>query len=574
MRVSTRQHGVSVKAYAGTTGVMLAFDVAPEQRKGLLGFAIEREGGNRPHAGLPGCCRSPAVSAEPASSRRTWRRSRSSAGRTTRVFPDTNYTYTVHPVYGEPGSPRLDDGPTVTVRTVERHATATTGCSSTARPPRARRSRATSLRSRQRSPPPSRETRRATAGRCALRGSAAASLEQITGFCARALDPTWALDVAIYEYELQEIRRRRSMPHATRGADVRIVYHAKPGDEQTDANESTLADWPAGQKRARVTTRICHDKFIVPAASTRPARAAGGAVRLDELHPQRRLPPGERRPHRRASRRSRSSTSTSSRSSSAATTPRRTKKWINEQQPAVAATPDRRRLLAAQRRDRPRPVRRRDPGAARDVLSAPRSTSTSGSSRRCSGSRTTTSCASGCRTRASDDHRHAPRPHRRLRRDRDDQRRASRASSRSRPRARGQHPHPHEARRHRLHVRRADGHQRLAQPLRHNASGGNDENFLIIRGAATSPTATASSSCASTTTTAPASTTGIPTQCPSLHRDLDLSRPTTAGPTRTSKLARLRTLIAVALLLPLMVAELERCRRSCSTHSGKDRASQ
>jgi len=43
-----------MKAYAGTTGVLLAMNVAPERRDDLLGFAIHREGGNRPAHGLKG----------------------------------------------------------------------------------------------------------------------------------------------------------------------------------------------------------------------------------------------------------------------------------------------------------------------------------------------------------------------------------------------------------------------------------------------------------------------------------------------------------------------------------------
>jgi phosphatidylserine/phosphatidylglycerophosphate/cardiolipin synthase-like enzyme len=88
------------------------------------------------------------------------------------------------------------------------------------------------------------------------------ALEQIVGFCARALDPTWALDIAIYEYELQDIRDAIDAAR-DRGADVRIVYHAKPDDPQTAINEANVAAWPAAQKHARVTSHIFHDKFAV-----------------------------------------------------------------------------------------------------------------------------------------------------------------------------------------------------------------------------------------------------------------------------------------------------------------------
>ncbi|MGH7456670.1 MAG: hypothetical protein ACRENG_35305, partial [bacterium] len=42
MRKTARENGVFVKAYAGTTGVILAMNVDDDRRQGLLGFAIER----------------------------------------------------------------------------------------------------------------------------------------------------------------------------------------------------------------------------------------------------------------------------------------------------------------------------------------------------------------------------------------------------------------------------------------------------------------------------------------------------------------------------------------------------
>ena len=42
-----------------------------------------------------------------------------------------------------------------------------------------------------------------------------------------------------------------------------MVYHAKEGDDQTEENERNLAALPPEAKRARVTSRICHHKFMV-----------------------------------------------------------------------------------------------------------------------------------------------------------------------------------------------------------------------------------------------------------------------------------------------------------------------
>jgi phosphatidylserine/phosphatidylglycerophosphate/cardiolipin synthase-like enzyme len=48
-----------------------------------------------------------------------------------------------------------------------------------------------------------------------------------------------------------------------RNARVRIVFHAKPGDEQTHVNLEKLMDFPELFRRARLTHKICHHKFMV-----------------------------------------------------------------------------------------------------------------------------------------------------------------------------------------------------------------------------------------------------------------------------------------------------------------------
>src|SRR5207253_4494495 len=50
MRVlaTNSQDDFRVKAYAGTNGVLLAMDLAESRRKGLLGFAIEKQQDNKP----------------------------------------------------------------------------------------------------------------------------------------------------------------------------------------------------------------------------------------------------------------------------------------------------------------------------------------------------------------------------------------------------------------------------------------------------------------------------------------------------------------------------------------------
>jgi PLD-like domain len=262
VRATNQDNGVTLQAYAGSTGVLLAYDVARSKREGLLGFAIERTGGNRPRRWLEGLLDFPGAEHKPGDP------VLSNVGPIQKfrwsdyaVYPGTRYTYTVHPVYGEPGNPMIEDGPKVRVTTstvdrgehrviFNRAAAASQAFARTFPGLGAKLDAAEAKRQEVRLP--------ADATAWLSRGA----LEQITGFIDQALDPTWALDVAIYEYELREIRDALDAARR-RGAQVRIVYHAKPGDEQTEINAKNLARWPRARKRARITSNICHDKFIV-----------------------------------------------------------------------------------------------------------------------------------------------------------------------------------------------------------------------------------------------------------------------------------------------------------------------
>jgi len=262
LRATDQQNQVSVKAYAGTTGVLLAMNTSPERREGLLGFAIHREGGNRPPRWLNGMITFPGVEHEPgeplATEQAPIQRLRWSDYA---VFPDTSYTYEIHPVYGTPASPQLEDGPKIEVRTESvrggEHRVLFN-----------RAAAASQAFSRQ-FPNVDEELAKAKEeGRPqelpaeALAWLSRGLLEQINEFIARAADASWALDIAIYEYELPAILDAVKAA-LDRGADVRIVFHAAPGDTQTEENEKNLAGWPAERLRPRVTSSIFHDKFAV-----------------------------------------------------------------------------------------------------------------------------------------------------------------------------------------------------------------------------------------------------------------------------------------------------------------------
>lgn len=264
MRATADENDVRIKAYAGSTGVLLALNVASNKRDGLLGFAIRRIAhatndkswltGSLHFAGFHHNPSYPINSNVAPIQKFRWS--------DYRIYPDQEYSYEVHPVYGQPGQLVLEDGPTVTVKTASlesgeqrvlfnRAAAASQAFSRKFGYYEAQLKAA--QRARQPVPP---------MPPAALEWLSRGVLEQILGFIARAQDATWGLDIAIYEYELPAIVQAVEAAHA-RGAKVRVVYHGKKNDEQAVINRNNLAGLPTEIQHGRLTSKLCHHKYMV-----------------------------------------------------------------------------------------------------------------------------------------------------------------------------------------------------------------------------------------------------------------------------------------------------------------------
>ncbi|MGG6298259.1 phospholipase D-like domain-containing protein [Leptolyngbya sp. AN02str] len=264
VRQIAQRNGVTVKAYTGTTGVLLAMNVEPDRRTGLLGFAIKRRDGRTGrHEWLMGALPFPHMRHKPGTLLRSniapLQKFRWSDYR---VYPDTSYEYAVYPVYGTAKHPELGDEAVVAVRTASmtqgdhqvifNRAAAASQAFSRKFPQIADQLDA-ARRQKQPAPPlPPQVLEWLTRG----------VLERILSFIQQAADPTWALDVAIYEYQLPDIVDAIAAAHA-RGVAVRVVYHAKPNDPATTENEHALESLPLAVKQGRITYGICHHKFMV-----------------------------------------------------------------------------------------------------------------------------------------------------------------------------------------------------------------------------------------------------------------------------------------------------------------------
>ncbi|HEX5682207.1 MAG TPA: phospholipase D-like domain-containing protein [Desulfobacterales bacterium] len=266
MRAEGIHNAIRLKAYAGTTGVMLAMNVTNARRTGLLGFAIEREGPAGEHRWLQGLLRfpgqggarlSPVASAKAPIQKFRWT--------DYSVYPDSAYRYRVHGVYGSPQALKRVRGGEVSLKTEPLD-----GLHQVIFNRAAAASQAYARRFGNANPdaPGNDEARRWLS-----RGLR----EKLIAFIERAQGPDWTIDVAIYEIELPEVVD--SLESAMRrGAGVRVVYHAKAGDPQTAENERYLARLPVPLKKARVTSSIFHQKFMVLSRVAADGRRQPAAV--------------------------------------------------------------------------------------------------------------------------------------------------------------------------------------------------------------------------------------------------------------------------------------------------------
>ncbi|MBT2298267.1 phospholipase D-like domain-containing protein [Pseudomonas fluorescens] len=261
--VTNAQDDFRVKAYAGTNGVLLAMDLAEPRRKGLLGFAIEKQHGAKPWLFLfnsltfPDKVHTfPQFRATPSDKAPLQKFRWADYA----INPGVAIHYRVHLAYGHPDDPQLgeslevsvtsDDGRPSNQGVIFNRAVAASQAFQRKFPELDALIDANKNLSIDDWPDaPRRWLENGLLGR-------------LTGFIDRALNASWALDVAIYEYELPVIVAAVNAAFA-RGARVRVLYHAEPGDDGTLRNEASLATLPAANKRGRVTHNIFHDKFIV-----------------------------------------------------------------------------------------------------------------------------------------------------------------------------------------------------------------------------------------------------------------------------------------------------------------------
>lgn len=261
--VKNPQDDFRVKAYAGTNGVLLAMDLVEPRRKGLLGFAIEKQQGAKPWLFLfnsltfPNKAHTfPQFHATPSDKAPLQKFRWADYA----VNPGMTLHYRVHLAYGTADAVQLgeslqltitsDDGQPSNQSVMFNRAVAASQAFQRKFP------ELDALISANKNMPI--ETWPDAPRQWLENGL----LARLLGFIERAVDDRWALDIAIYEYQLQTIVDAVNAAFA-RGVQVRVLYHARPDDEDTTINEASLAALPPTSKRGRVTHNIFHNKFMV-----------------------------------------------------------------------------------------------------------------------------------------------------------------------------------------------------------------------------------------------------------------------------------------------------------------------
>ena len=301
MRRTAEHNGFTVKGYSGTTGILLAFNIEDNRRAGLLGFAIQREilSGRRKGeiAWLQGILDFEGTSKKKgelvATNVAPIQKFRWSDYT---VYRSTRYAYRVFGVYKR-GNQRvtaqnrrtfLIEGPRLEIDTqgfdaedaiIFNRAVASSQAFSRRFPDldeeieQARQSGTLGTKSL-----PQR----------ALNWLSRGLVEQMEAFLKQAEDSSWYVDIAIYEYHLPRLHEA-VVAAGQRGANVRILYHAKTGDHAAEENEHLLnhPTVPGASLFPRKTTKLMHNKFVVlgridAAGDRKPKQVLAGSTNWTE----------------------------------------------------------------------------------------------------------------------------------------------------------------------------------------------------------------------------------------------------------------------------------------------------
>lgn len=281
MRIRKSKNGITVKAYSGTTGILLAFNIDDALKEDFLGFAIERVG-NGKTAWLQGMLSFPnelvkeykAVDSNIAPIQKfRWS--------DYTVHDGSEYIYRIFGMHGSPSQLKSIEGPEIKINTQPLD----TGKHQILFNRAVAASQAYTTKFGQTKPSTDLTTVSKEEAKKIMDARAWLSRglkEKIQSFMSLAKDTTHRLEVCIYEFELKEYVDALQKA-LNRGVEVEVVYHAKKSDTQTLVNEEIIAPLPSSIRTPRNTSKIFHHKFIVlsekqPDGSWKPLKVLSGST--------------------------------------------------------------------------------------------------------------------------------------------------------------------------------------------------------------------------------------------------------------------------------------------------------
>lgn len=274
----TSENGLTVQAIAGTFVVFLGFDIAPEKRKGLLGFSIYRVDKTENESyWLPGGLSFPgAASPGPNSaSTQTAPLQKFRWGDYT-AKPNHQYQYTIQALYDQPGSLVVGDSVTLDVQT--ENPLQVGGGKHQVHFNRSCAASQAYVRKFGSAEP--QDVPNGAAFRWLSRGLE----ESLIAFIERAKDETYSLHLCIYEFQKDNILDALRQA-VDRHVHVEIVYDAiqgKTGPREKNlaaiANHG-LADYCHGRSNINA---ISHHKFIVLAQQNEPLAVWTGSTNFTD----------------------------------------------------------------------------------------------------------------------------------------------------------------------------------------------------------------------------------------------------------------------------------------------------
>lgn len=255
MRQKNNFNGITCAAYSGSTGIMLAFDIEKKLKKKFLGFAIKRSD-ERKTAWLQGLLHFeedknttyiPIDSNLAPIQKFRWS--------DYCVYPGNKYKYSIFAVHGTPECLSYTEGPCVEISTEKSENTSHEVVFNRA----VAASQAYEKKFGDTKPNDESNPQHVEARKWLARGID----EKLFNFMLRAKDKTYSLDIAIYEFELEEIAEILNSL-AKKKVEIRVLYHAKNNDPQTAINQKTASMLHKSiNVKERITSKIFHHKYAV-----------------------------------------------------------------------------------------------------------------------------------------------------------------------------------------------------------------------------------------------------------------------------------------------------------------------